>query len=104
MIILICLAPFFWRQPNFSEFLLMGLQGGLGVVGHLDIIKAFKYATASFLSPFLYYQLIVAAVLSVVYLGDPFTVKFVFGAGLIVVSGIYIWYREVYTGGKSSEL
>ena len=96
VIILIFLAPFFWRQPNFSEFIMMGLQGGLGAAGHLAIIKGFQYATASFLSPFLYSQLIVAAVLSVVYLGDPLTIEIFLGAGLIVASGIYIWYREVY--------
>ena len=103
VIFLICVAPFFWRQPNVTEFLLMGLQGGLGAAGHLAIIKGFQYATASFLSPFLYSQLIVASVLSVVYLGDPLTIEIFIGAGLIVISGIYIWYREVYLQSKAQD-
>jgi drug/metabolite transporter (DMT)-like permease len=103
VIFLICVVPFFWRQPNVSEFLLMGLQGGLGAAGHLAIIKGFQYATASFLSPFLYSQLIVASVLSVVYLGDPLTIEIFIGAGLIVISGIYIWYREVYLQSKAQD-
>ena len=97
------MAPFFWREPNVTEFLLMGLQGGLGAAGHLAIIKGFQYATASFLSPFLYSQLIVASVLSVMYLGDPLTIEIFIGAGLIVISGIYIWYREVYLQGKAQD-
>lgn len=103
VIFLICMVPFFWRQPNVSEFLLMGLQGGLGAAGHLAIIKGFQYATASFLSPFLYSQLIVASVLSVIYLGDPLTIEIFIGAGLIVISGIYIWYREVYLQSKAQD-
>ena len=103
VIFLICVAPFFWRQPNATEFLLMGLQGGLGAAGHLAIIKGFQYATASFLSPFLYSQLIVASVLSVMYLGDPLTIEIFIGAGLIVISGIYIWYREVYLQSKAQD-
>ena len=103
VIFLICVVPFFWRQPNVSEFLLMGLQGGLGAAGHLAIIKGFQYATASFLSPFLYSQLIVASVLSVMYLGDPLTIEIFIGAGLIVISGIYIWYREVYLQSKAQD-
>ena len=103
VIFLICMVPFFWRQPNVSEFLLMGLQGGLGAAGHLAIIKGFQYATASFLSPFLYSQLIVASVLSVIYLGDPLTIEIFIGAGLIVISGIYIWYREVYSQSKAQD-
>ena len=103
VIFLICVAPFFWRQPNVTEFLLMGLQGGLRAAGHLAIIKGFQYATASFLSPFLYSQLIVASVLSVMYLGDPLTIEIFIGAGLIVISGIYIWYREVYLQSKAQD-
>ena len=103
VIFLICVAPFFWREPNVTEFLLMGLQGGLGAAGHLAIIKGFQYATASFLSPFLYSQLIVASVLSVMYLGDPLTIEIFIGAGLIVISGIYIWYREVYLQNKAQD-
>ena len=100
VIILIFIAPFFWQQPNSYELILMCLQGGLGAAGHLAIIKGLQYATASFLSPFLYSQLIVASIVSVIYLGDPLTIEIILGSGLIVLSGIYIWYREVYLENK----
>ena len=100
VIILIFIAPFFWRQPNSHELILMCFQGGLGAAGHLAIIKGLQYATASFLSPFLYSQLIVASIVSVIYLGDPLTIEIILGSGLIVLSGIYIWYREVYLENK----
>ena len=93
--ILIMMAPFFWRQPTFNEFLLMGVQGSLGAAGHLALIKGFEYATASVLSPFLYVQLLVGVFLSVFYLGDPLTIGIAIGVALIVGSGIYIWRREV---------
>jgi drug/metabolite transporter (DMT)-like permease len=95
-IVFIVIVPFFWRQPTVDEFLLMCVQGSLGAIGHLALIKGFKYASASVLAPFLYSQLLVSVILSVTFLADPLTVMMLAGASLIVASGIYIWHREVY--------
>jgi drug/metabolite transporter (DMT)-like permease len=96
VIILMFVIPFFWRQPTFNEFLLMCAQGSLGAIGHLALIRGFKYATASVLSPFLYSQLLVSVIISILYFADPLTIAIGLGASLIVASGIYIWHREVY--------
>ena len=95
-IVFIIVIPFFWRQPTSEEWFFMVVQGSLGAIGHLAIIKALKYSTASFLAPFLYSQLLVAIILSVMYLGDPVTIMMCLGAFIIMASGIYIWYREVF--------
>jgi drug/metabolite transporter (DMT)-like permease len=96
VIILMFVIPFFWRQPTLNEFLLMCVQGSLGAIGHLALIRGFKYATASVLSPFLYSQLLVSVIISILYFADPLTLAIGLGASLIVASGIYIWHREVY--------
>jgi drug/metabolite transporter (DMT)-like permease len=94
VIVMIVLVPFFWRLPNVYEFLLMCAQGSLGAIGHLALIKGFKYATASVLSPFLYSQFLVSLMLSVTLFADPLTTAIGIGGSLIVASGIYIWKRE----------
>lgn len=96
VVVLIVIVPFFWVQPTFTQFLIMCVQGSLGAIGHLLLIKGFKYAPASLLSPFLYSQLLMSVILSVSYFGDPLTVGIFAGATLIVGSGVYIWHREVY--------
>jgi len=96
VIVFIVIVPFFWKQPNLGEFLLMCTQGTLGAIGHLALIKGFKYASASVLSPFLYSQLLVSVIISVTYFTDPLTVMMLGGAGLVVASGVYIWHREIY--------
>ncbi len=96
VVVFIVIVPFVWRQPTLSEFLLMCVQGSLGAIGHLALIKGFKYASASVLAPFLYSQLLVSVILSVTFLADPLTIMMLAGASLIVASGIYIWHREVY--------
>jgi len=101
VIVLILAVPFYWQQPSLSQLFLMCMQGSLGAVGHLAIIKGLQFATASFLSPFLYSQLVVAVLLSAIYLGDPLTIHVVIGATLIILSGIYIWYREVHLKHRS---
>jgi drug/metabolite transporter (DMT)-like permease len=101
VVIFILIVPFFWRQPTLGELSLMVAQGSLGAIGHLALIKGFKYATASVLSPFLYAQLLVSVIISVTFFADPATLVMVAGAGLIVASGLYIWHREVYLAEHS---
>ncbi len=85
------LVPFAWTIPNYIEASVMISMGVLGALGHFLLIKAFSFATASNLSPFLYSQLIFASILSVVLFGDTLTVGFVSGALLLVGCGLYQW-------------
>ena len=90
-------VPFDWVTPDnavdIGLFCLLGLIGG---IGHYFIIRAFQLGEASLLSPFAYGQLIMATVLSwLVFDTFPDLWTFV-GAGVIVVSGLYITYRETH--------
>jgi len=83
------IVPFNWTSPNLAQGSVMLSMGILGAFGHYLLIKAFSFATASSLSPFLYSQLIFATILSVFFFGDALTVSFAFGAALLVGCGLY---------------
>lgn len=58
-------APFYWGGPlpDAREALMIASLGIYGGTGHYLLIKAFRHAPASTLSPFLYVQLVWAALL-----------------------------------------
>lgn len=92
-VILSAAVPLFWEPPTISQWLLMAGAGGLGALAHFAIIVGMAWAPASLLSPFLYSQILFAALLSVAVFGDPLTLHTVAGALLLVGSGLYLWRR-----------
>lgn len=90
-LVLSAAAPFVWQSPSPSQWLLMAAVGGLGAAGHFAIISGMSFAPASTLSPFLYSQILFAAILSVAVFGDALTAYTLIGASMLVASGIYLW-------------
>jgi len=68
--------------------------GLLGAIGHFFMIKAFEKAPASLLAPFSYASLIWATILGFFMFGDLPDAWTIFGAMIIISSGLYIVKRE----------
>jgi drug/metabolite transporter (DMT)-like permease len=84
-----------WQTPEPAVLALMAAAGLFGAISHFCLVRAFVHAPASLLSPFLYAQVLVAALFSVVIFGDPLHPAIVAGTAILVASGLYIWWREV---------
>ncbi len=93
-IVLTPLVPWFWTGATGPELALLAAAGGLSALGHGLLVLAFGRASASALSPFLYWQIAAAAILTVVFFGDPLRPAMLAGAALLAGSGLYIWSRE----------
>ena len=94
-LVLSCVVPFFIEWPKSQlDWILFGLVGVLGGLMQYFVAKALEQAPASVVSPYLYGELIVAAMVGYAIFGDfPDRWTWV-GAAVIAVSGIYIAYRE----------
>lgn len=68
--------------------------GTAGVLGHMLISVAHRYATPATLAPFNYLQLLYLALASWVVFNQPPDNWFFLGATIIIASGLYIWLRE----------
>ncbi|WP_193336479.1 DMT family transporter [Devosia beringensis] len=68
--------------------------GTAGVLGHMLISVAHRFATPATLAPFNYLQLIYLALASWVVFSQPPDNWFFLGASIIIASGLYIWLRE----------
>lgn len=83
-----------WHVPAWGlvgVMLLMGFAGGLG---HHLLIKAHTLAPAPTLAPFVYTQIIWMIIVGYVVFGDVPDVHTLIGAGIVVSSGLYVYYRE----------
>jgi drug/metabolite transporter (DMT)-like permease len=97
-IALIAVTPFaftgwVWPSEPMSWVAFFTL-GTAGVLGHLLISVAHRYATPATLAPFNYLQLLYLALASWVIFNEPPDRWFFLGATIIIGSGLYIWLRE----------
>ena len=86
--------PFVWVSPTFNQWSIMAAIGLFACIGHLFIILSLKYADASKLAPFSYFEIVTNIIIAYYFFGDfPDSWTFL-GLIIIVFSGIYISRRE----------
>ena len=89
-------APLYWGgpMPGWIDAALIASLGLYGGTGHLMLTRAFRYANASFLSPFLYAQLIWAGLLGALFYQHIPDLLSVTGMVVIVASSLSIALAE----------
>jgi len=90
------IMPFIWVNPSGSQWSMMASIGVFACVGHLFLILSLKYADASKLAPFSYFEIITNIIIGYYFFSDfPDNWTFL-GLSIIIISGIYISRRELY--------
>ena len=93
-VIVTCLMPFVWVKPTLNQWSMMAAIGIFACIGHLFLILSLKYADASKLAPFSYFEIITNIIIGYYFFNDfPDNWTFL-GLLIIVLSGIYISRRE----------
>jgi len=86
--------PFYWIWPSPFHWGAMLGMGALGTISHFCLIKAMESAPAAVVAPFSYSNMLWATLLGFVVFGefpDGWTLA---GAGVLIVSGLYVFHRE----------
>ncbi len=93
-VVMSLVVPFVWRLPTPLDMALMVLLGLLAAGGHFSIIQAFDRATASWLAPLAYAEIVTSTLVGYIGFGD-FPDGFTWlGIAVIVAAGVAISLRE----------
>jgi len=92
------LLYFVYQPMPFADLGKMAALGVLGMAGQYSIIRAYRAAPAALVAPFQYSQMVWAVIYGYFWFGNV-PDRFVFmGAGLIVLAGLMIVWRESAPG------
>ena len=88
------IVPSIWVQPSIQEWYMMFAIGFFASIGHLFLILSLKYADASKLAPFGYFEIITNIIIGYYYFNHFPDAWTFLGLFIIILSGIYIFRRE----------
>ena len=102
MTITACIQPWVWQTPT-PRMLVLALGIGIsGALGQMLMSTALKYAKASVVSPFNYTGIIWAIGFDLVLWNIIPAWTTMLGAGIITITGVYIFHREALVNQKSA--
>ncbi len=88
------IVPVVWVNPTFNQWSLLALMGIFACLGHLFLILSLKYADASKLAPFGYFEIVTNIILGYYFFSDFPHYWTWLGLTIIICSGVYISVRE----------
>ena len=88
------IVPTVWVQPTITEWYMMFAIGFFASIGHLFLILSLRYADASKLAPFGYFEIVTNIIIGF-YFFNHFPDSWTFlGLFIIMSTGVYIFRRE----------
>lgn len=87
-------VPFVWINPNLVQWSWLSLMGIFACLGHLLLIYSLRYADASKLAPFGYFEIVPNIILGYYLFNDFLDLWSFLGLFVIITSGLYIIRRE----------
>ncbi|MDA8022102.1 MAG: DMT family transporter [Gammaproteobacteria bacterium] len=88
------IAPFYWTPVNATEAAWLLCISTTSIIGHLLLIKSLELAPAVILQPFNYFILVWAMIIAFLLYGEVLSAASLFGAAIVVASGVFIARRE----------
>jgi drug/metabolite transporter (DMT)-like permease len=98
-------VPFVWTpQGDPKVIALMSSMGLLSGTGHYLLIRAHRLAPASILAPFIYTEIVWMIALGFLVFGDLPNTWTLAGVAVVILSGLYLLYRERVIGPRRTPL
>lgn len=97
------LAPFNWVSPTSIDTVFLGLLGVFALAAHYFTNRSLILADAATVTPYQYTLLVWAMIFGWLFFHETPRATTLVGAALIVLSGLYIFFRERRLGKPPSE-
>lgn len=95
---------FYWEPMTGPDWIWMGILCVTGATGHFLLIKTLEVAEASAVQPFSYFQLVFVSIIAVTVFSETVETHVILGATIIVVAGLFTFWRERIRAGKQARL
>ena len=83
------------RMPDIDMIFIVTAMVALGSLGFFLMTEAVRWGDMSVIIPFRYTRLLFSVAVGIVILGEQVNVIMLFGSALTILSGLYIWRREI---------
>jgi len=88
-------VPIIWINLSQSQWLWLALMGIFACLGHLLLIYSLRYADASKLAPFGYFEIVTTIILGYYFFQDFPDIWTFIGLFIIISSGVYVYKSEI---------
>ena len=88
-------VPIIWINLSQSQWLWLALMGIFACLGHLLLIYSLRYADASKLAPFGYFEIVTTIILGYYFFQDFPDIWTFIGLFIIISSGVYVYNSEI---------
>ena len=95
------LAPADWISPSVGDLLMLVLLGVVALAAHWATNRSLKLADAATVTPYQYTLLVWAIIFGWLFFSETPRLSMLIGAGVIVASGLYIFFREQQLGRRA---
>ncbi|MGB3243139.1 MAG: DMT family transporter [Sulfitobacter sp.] len=89
-----CAGVWFWEPLAAQHWPIMIALCISGVTGHWLMIKCYELAEASAVQPFAYFHLVFATIIGVSVFSETVAPNLIVGAAIIVLAGLFTFWRE----------
>ncbi|MEQ7921556.1 DMT family transporter [Xanthomonas sp. WHRI 1810A] len=93
-LVMSALVPFFWQPPQWQHIPLMLALGSCGMVAHLLLTQAFRFAAPAMLAPFGYCQIVFAGLLGFIFFDHAPSLTAQIGIAIICLSGLAAAWQQ----------
>lgn len=98
----LCTIPFGWVMPLGAEWVLLIGAGVVGGSGQILLTSSYRYAEAGVLAPFTYVSMLWSVLIGYIWFEEVPTVGMLAGAGLVILAGVIIVWRERVLGDDAT--
>lgn len=89
-----CVGVWYWEPMIQRDWFYMACLCVTGALGHWLLIRCYEVAEASAVQPFAYLQLVFVSLIGISLFDEALRINVVIGVGLIVVAGLFTFWRE----------
>jgi len=92
--------PWGWVTPSWSVAAMLIAAGLLGGIGQIFLTSSYRFADASLVAPFDYTSMVLALTIGYLVFDEVPTGTMLIGAGIVILAGVLIIWRERHLGLK----